>query len=56
MIDGPIIGLINGFNKLPYCFTLQSCYEHFVYKNLKEKIRNEFFIQLYELLENAKKK
>ncbi len=35
MIDGPIIGLINGFNKLPYCFTLQSCYGHFVYKNLK---------------------
>ncbi len=31
MIDVPIIGLINGFNKLPYCFTLQSCYGHFVY-------------------------
>ncbi len=30
MIDVPIIGLINGFNKLPYCFTLQSCYGHFV--------------------------
>jgi hypothetical protein len=31
MIDMPIIDLINGFNKLPYCFTLQSCYGHFVY-------------------------
>jgi len=31
MIDMPIVGLINGFNKLPYCFTLQSCYGHFVY-------------------------
>ena len=31
MIDEPIIELINGFNKLPYCFTLQSCYGHFIY-------------------------
>ena len=31
MIDRPIIDLINGFNKLPYCFTLQCCYGHFVY-------------------------
>lgn len=33
MIDEPIIELINAFNKLPYCFTLQSCYGHFVYDN-----------------------
>lgn len=31
MIDEPIIELINAFNNLPYCFTLQSCYGHFVY-------------------------
>ena len=31
MIDEPIIELINAFNKLPFCFTLQSCYGHFVY-------------------------
>lgn len=31
IIDGPIIDLVNAFNKLPYCFTLQSCYGHFVY-------------------------
>jgi hypothetical protein len=31
MIDMPLIDLINGFNRLPYCFTLQSCYGHFVY-------------------------
>ena len=31
MIDTPIIDLINGFNKLSYCFTQQSCYGHFVY-------------------------
>jgi hypothetical protein len=33
MIDAPIVDIINGFNKLPYCFTMQSCYGHFVYKN-----------------------
>ncbi len=31
MIDAPIIETINGFNKLPYCFTIQSCYGHFLY-------------------------
>jgi hypothetical protein len=36
MIDLPIINLINGFNKLPYCFTLQSCYGHFVYNGQKD--------------------
>ena len=36
MIDIPIIGLINGYNKLPYCFTLQSCYGHFVYNGQKD--------------------
>jgi hypothetical protein len=32
MIDQPIIELINAFNKLPYCFTLQCCYGHFVFR------------------------
>jgi hypothetical protein len=36
MIDLPIIELINGFNKLPYCFTLQSCYGHFIYNGQKD--------------------
>jgi hypothetical protein len=31
MIDKPIIELITAFNKLPYCFTLQCCYGHFIY-------------------------
>ena len=35
MIDMPIIDLINGFNKLPCCFTLQSCYGHFIYNGQK---------------------
>lgn len=36
MIDTPIVELINGFNKLSYCFTLQSCYGHFVYNGQKD--------------------
>jgi len=36
MIDMPIVGLINRFNGLPYCFTLQSCYGHFVYNDQKD--------------------
>lgn len=31
IIDTTIVNLIKGFNKLPYCFTLQSCYGHFVF-------------------------
>ena len=31
VIDVPIIEIISGFNKLPYCFTIQSCYGHFLY-------------------------
>lgn len=30
-IDAPIAGLINGFAKLSYCFTLQSCCGHFLH-------------------------
>jgi len=36
MIDAAIIDLINGFNRLPYCFTMQSYYGHFVYKKQKD--------------------
>jgi len=38
MIDIPIIKLIDGFNKLPYCFTLQSCYGHFLYKGQNDPL------------------
>lgn len=30
-IDEPIVGIIKNLNQLPYCFTLQSCYGHFLY-------------------------
>ena len=36
MIDVPIIEVINTFNKLPYCFTIQSCYGHFVYNGQRD--------------------
>lgn len=32
VIDAPITDLVNGLNRLPHCFTLQSCFGHFVYK------------------------
>jgi len=34
-IDAPIIEIIDDFSKLPYCFTLQSCYGHFLHDNQK---------------------
>ena len=30
-IDSPILDIILGLARMPYCFTLQSCYGHFVY-------------------------
>ena len=32
VIDVPIADLISDLNKLPCCFTLQSCYGHFLYE------------------------
>lgn len=34
-IDTPIVDLISGFAKLNYCFTLQSCYGHFLHNSQK---------------------
>ncbi len=31
VIDAPIAGIVKGFNTLPHCFTMQSCYGHFIY-------------------------
>jgi len=36
-IDAPLIEIIEGFTKLSYCFTLQSCFGHFVYKNQEDE-------------------
>ena len=32
-IDKPIISIVKKFSLLPYCFTLQSCYGHFLYSS-----------------------
>lgn len=34
-IDTPIVELISGLAKLDYCFTLQSCYGHFLHNSQK---------------------
>ena len=31
LFDLPMVKIVSAFNTLPYCFTLQSCYGHFVY-------------------------
>jgi hypothetical protein len=35
-IDPPIIEIVKGFAGLSYCFTLQSCYGHFLYTGQKD--------------------
>jgi hypothetical protein len=35
-IDAPIIKTIKGLNELPCCFTIQSCYGHFLYKGQED--------------------
>jgi len=40
-IDPPIRGVIAGFAKLPYCFTLQSCYGHFLYEGQSDDRNTE---------------
>jgi hypothetical protein len=36
VIDSPIIEIIRKFAALPYCFTLQCCYGHFLYTGQKD--------------------
>lgn len=40
-LDAPIVEIIDGFSKLPYCFTLQSCYGHFLHKSQKNSRNTE---------------
>jgi len=37
MIDRPIVDLVQGFNRLPFCFTLQACYGHFVFRGQEDR-------------------
>jgi hypothetical protein len=36
VIDAPIVELVDHFAKLPYCFTLQSCYGHFLHSGQQD--------------------
>jgi hypothetical protein len=38
MIDPPILDIIHGFNQLPFCFTLQACYGHFLYDGQRDPL------------------
>lgn len=40
-IDAPLIEIVKGFAKLSYCFTLQSCFGHFLYKNQQDEKNTE---------------
>ena len=40
-IDFPITALVHGFSKLQYCFTLQSCFGHFLYPGNKDPVNLE---------------
>jgi hypothetical protein len=31
VIDKPMVEIVDRLNKIPYCFTMQSCYGHFLY-------------------------
>ncbi|MBN2324480.1 MAG: hypothetical protein JXQ30_12150 [Spirochaetes bacterium] len=35
-IDTPIVDLVKGFSKLSFCFTLQSCFGHFLHGEQKD--------------------
>lgn len=39
LVDAPLIGVLNGYATLPHCFSLQSCYGHFIHNHQKE-LRN----------------
>ena len=40
-IDGPIVDIVKHLNGLPYCFTLQSCYGHFVHAHQQDRTNTE---------------
>ncbi len=37
VLDPPLIPIVIGFNELDHCFTLQSCYGHFLYEGQTDK-------------------
>jgi hypothetical protein len=51
-IDKPIQDLIGGFQRLSYCFTLQSCYGHFLYEGMNDPYNTES-IQTSEIIKEV---
>ena len=37
IIDTPIIEIVNSFNKPAFCFSIQSCYGHFLYDSQNDQ-------------------
>ena len=37
-IDAPIVSIVQHLNLLPFCFTLQSCYGHFLYTGCSDPL------------------
>ena len=35
-VDPPVVDVVEGFNRLPHCFTLQCCYGHFLTANAQD--------------------
>jgi hypothetical protein len=50
-IDVPLHKLIDGFSKLPYCFTMQCCYGHFVHEFQKDEQNIEPLTSSQNILE-----
>jgi hypothetical protein len=48
-IDKPIVDLIRAISKLDYCFTLQSCFGHFIYEGQNDS-RNTSLIPTSDIL------
>ena len=40
-IDGPIVDIVKSFQDLSYCFTLQSCYGHFMHVGKQDRNNTE---------------
>jgi len=51
VIEAPIVEIIESISRLPYCFTLQSCYGHFLHETQKDSRNVE---PLQALRDNSK--
>lgn len=45
LVDPPVIGLLKEIGRIPHCFTLQSCYGHFIHKKQPNKANLESLVR-----------